>query len=297
MDRERAETHLRLLAEAELRRAMTMPAGSIPGRWYSARLALVAQALTAVGAVGANVAYEIQAGLGLAVAARHQLPARIPGPGRTQPAPRRTSWRVAPAGQVVNILCGGVRREVPFVAYAQSLGGARFVVTEWPFGPFTFTAADDRGICYQISWAGEMAPRELRLRPDPPHQVRWLDLTAAAGEPATRIDLDPQNSEPVPDVTVTQVSSCWTPSPPGSSPPRRRSRRTTPHSRPPPVPSCAPSATGPAKSSPRCTRPACCRRTAPSPDSSPGYAPGSASAATVSPRRPPGTWQNGGTAC
>src|SRR6516165_3915736 len=96
MDRERAETHLRLLAEAELRRAMTMPAGSIPGRWYSARLALVAQALTAVGAVGANVAYEIQAGLGLAVAARHQLPARIPGPGRTQPAPRRTSWRVAP---------------------------------------------------------------------------------------------------------------------------------------------------------------------------------------------------------
>ena len=203
MDRERAETHLRLLAEAELRRAMTMPAGSIPGRWYSARLALVAQALTAVGAVGANVAYEIQAGLGLAVAARHQLPARIPGPGRTQPAPRRTSWRVAPAGQVVNILCGGVRREVPFVAYAQSLGGARFVVTEWPFGPFTFTAADDRGICYQISWAGEMAPRELRLRPDPPHQVRWLDLTAAAGEPATRIDLDPQNSEPVPDVTVT----------------------------------------------------------------------------------------------
>ena len=39
MDRERAETHLRLLAEAELRRVMTMPAGSIPDRWYSARLA------------------------------------------------------------------------------------------------------------------------------------------------------------------------------------------------------------------------------------------------------------------
>jgi len=36
-----------LLSEAELHRAMKMPAGSIPGRWHSARLALVAQALTA----------------------------------------------------------------------------------------------------------------------------------------------------------------------------------------------------------------------------------------------------------
>jgi hypothetical protein len=52
MDRKHVETHLRLLAEAELRRAMKMPAGSIPRRWHPARLALVAQALTAVGAVG-----------------------------------------------------------------------------------------------------------------------------------------------------------------------------------------------------------------------------------------------------
>jgi hypothetical protein len=47
-----------------------------------------------------------------------------------------------------------------------------------------------------------MAPRELQLRPDPPHQIRWLDLTTAAGEPATRIDLNPQI--PVPDATVTR---------------------------------------------------------------------------------------------
>ena len=48
-----------------------------------------------------------------------------------------------------------------------------------------------------------MAPRELLLRPDPPHQIRWLDLTTAAGEPATRIDLGPQNPAPAPDVTAT----------------------------------------------------------------------------------------------
>jgi len=202
MDRERAETHLRLLAEAELRRVMTMPAGSIPGRWHSARLALVAQALTAVDAVGADVADEIQADVGLAVAARHLLSARGPGPGRTRPAPQRTSWQVVPVGQVIKIRTGDLRRELLLVAYVQSAGGARFIVTEWPFGPFTFTAADDRGVSYQISWRGEMAPRELELRPDPPHQIRWLDLTTAADEPATRIDLNPQN--PVPDVTMTR---------------------------------------------------------------------------------------------
>src|SRR5260370_30793253 len=103
MDRERAETHLRLLAEAELRRVMKTPMGSIPGRWYSARLALVAQALTAVDAVGADVADEIQADVGVAVAARHRLPARGPGPGRTRPAPQRTSWQVVPGGQGIKI--------------------------------------------------------------------------------------------------------------------------------------------------------------------------------------------------
>ena len=94
MDRERAETRLRLLAEAELRRAMTMPAGGSPGRWHSARLALVAQALTAVGAVGADVADEIQADAGLAVAARRgslpAAPARD-APGR-HPSGHRGGW-------------------------------------------------------------------------------------------------------------------------------------------------------------------------------------------------------------
>jgi hypothetical protein len=167
MDRERAETHLRLLAEAELRRVMKTPAGSIAGRWYSARLTLVAQALTAVGAVGADVAAEIQADIGLGVAARHRLSARSPGPGRTRPAPQRTSWRVVPVGQVIKIWSDDLRRDLFLVAYVQSAGGARFIVTEWPFRPFTFTAADDQGVSYKISWRGEMAPRELQLRPDP----------------------------------------------------------------------------------------------------------------------------------
>jgi hypothetical protein len=145
MDRERAETHLRLLAEAELRRAMQVPMGSIRGRWYSPRLVLVAQALTAVDAVDADVADEIQADVGLAVAARHRLPDRGPGPARTQSAPRRTSWQVVPVGQMIKIRDGDLRRDLLVVAYVQSAGGARLIVAEWPFRPFTVTAADDRG--------------------------------------------------------------------------------------------------------------------------------------------------------
>jgi hypothetical protein len=76
----------------ELRRLMRMPRSSIPGWRYSARLALVAQALTAAGAVDPGVAEEIRADVGL-------------------------------------------RRKVPVVAYVQSAVGARFIVTEWPFGP------------------------------------------------------------------------------------------------------------------------------------------------------------------
>ena len=136
-------------------------------------------------------------------------------------------------GHVIKIWNDDVRRDLLLVAYVQSAGGARFIVADWPFRPFTFTAADDQGVSYQISWHGEMAPRELLLRPDPPHQIHWLDLTTAAGEPAARIDLDPQI--PVPDVTVTRNahspgSSCWTSLPPGFSPPQRPSRRTTPDS-------------------------------------------------------------------
>jgi hypothetical protein len=80
-----------------------------------------------------------------------------PDPGRRRP-PR--------------VPCRGVR----------AVCGARFTTADWPFGPFTSsTAADDRDASYQISFPGEMRPRELLLRPDPLHQIRWLDLITAPG--------------------------------------------------------------------------------------------------------------------
>ena len=126
MNRGRAETHLRQLAEAELRRG-TAP-GTL-GRGHAGRLPLVAQALIAVGAVDVGTADAIQADLDLALAARHQAAgatpqqlARLIGirPPRavteTLTAPRRASWRVVPVGQVIRIRDGlPIRSSYTFV--------------------------------------------------------------------------------------------------------------------------------------------------------------------------------------
>lgn len=207
MNRERAETHLRLLAEAELRRAKTLPAADIPGRWNSAGLALVAHALSAVGAIEVGTADEVQADFELAVAVRqpgqvHQaspgrrglstdarmrlarlmrrpprriasgaFPVSSPGTGHPRPTFRGAPWRVVPVNQVIKVRDDDVRREVLIVAYARSADGARFIVTEWPFGPLTATAADDRGVSYQLAWRGEFAARAAAVpgpaAPDP----------------------------------------------------------------------------------------------------------------------------------
>jgi hypothetical protein len=240
MDRGRAETHLRQLAEAELRRAA---APGVRGRGYPGRLSLVAQALVAVGAVDVGTADEIQADLDLALAARlasaGAAPQQLAGligvrPPRavttTFTAPRQPSWRVVPAGQVIRIRDDQIRGELGLLAYLQTGHGGRFTMAGRMHGPAPdpgtppprpglpvsrqFTAADDKGASYTLrfsfrtgltgsaAWAGV-----LDLRPDPPHEIGWLDLRSAPGEPATRIRLDPPDPQiPAPEVTVTRTA-------------------------------------------------------------------------------------------
>ncbi len=115
-------------------------------------------------AVGADVADEIQADVGLAVSARHRLFARGPSPGRTQSVPRRTSWQVVPVGQVIKVWDGALRRDLLLVAYVQSAGGARFLGAEWPFRPFTFTAAPIRAMSVKRAYgSGPVTTRAAGL--------------------------------------------------------------------------------------------------------------------------------------
>ena len=334
MDRGRAETHLRQLAEAELRRA-TEP-GALD-RGPAGRLPLVAQALIAVGAVDVGTADQIRALLDLALAARYQAAgmtpqalARLHGvrPPRavteTFTASRQAPWQVVPAGQVIRIRDDEIRGELGLLAYLRTARGGRFTAAGWMHGPAPgpgarpphshllvsrqFTAADDKGAGYTLRfifrtgltgpavWAGV-----LDLRPDPPHEIGWLDLRTASGEPATRIRLDPPDPQiPAPQLTVTRTAHspgelllASSPPPPGSSPARGPSRRTTRGRWP--APGCARlSATGPVTSSPRCRPPARCPRRARPRASSPGCVPAWASPATASPSRPPPDCRNDG---
>jgi hypothetical protein len=243
MDRERAETHLRLLAEAELRRATSRPAdGGLLDECHSARLEVVALALHAVHAFDMGAANEIQAELALALGVRNP----VSGPGGLAPnaqahlarltyfPPRPSAghhhtpsshapWRVVPVGQVIRARVGDVQGELHLLAYAQTAAGARFTAVSYggpgqvsefhspPPGVLLadqFTAVDDQGTSYQFSaspgpgraeWSGS-----LDLGPNPPHEIRWLDLSTTPGEPATRIDLTSQQARATPpEITVT----------------------------------------------------------------------------------------------
>jgi hypothetical protein len=238
MSRERAEAYLRQLAEAELR-AGTLPAAGIAGRGPDpGRLRLVEPALVAAGAVEAGTADQIRADLQLAVAvrqpgqesqaspgqgglppdARKQLAGLMHNPsGRagtvasyfpglaaaySRPAPHRAPWRVVPVGQVIPVPDGDVRRELLLVAYLHSADGARFTAGDGRF--YGLTAVDDHGARYQLECRWGHSAALLMLHPEPPRHIRWLDLTAGPGEPATRIDLDPQ--VPAADLTVTRTA-------------------------------------------------------------------------------------------
>lgn len=242
MNRGRAETHLRQLAEAELRRAM---APSALGRGHAGRLPLVAYALIAVDAIDVNAADEIQAELDLALAARQpsvagappQWPARLTRirPPRTVTgtftAWRQASWRVVPVGQAIRIRDDRVRGEVNLLGYAQTANGARFTIAGRLHGspgergpsprpgrpPLAvirqFTAADDQGNSYSLGFRAGLAPDSgvaewtgtLDLRPDPQHEIRWLDMRTVPGDPATRINLDSQI--PAPYITVIKTAA------------------------------------------------------------------------------------------
>jgi hypothetical protein len=247
MNREGAETQLRLLAEAELRRATAEPADArLLEDCYSARFELVAQALHAVHAFDMGAANEIHAELvlalgvrqpgqgrgGLAPTAQANLTRLMPNPsspsaGHHQPPSPRARWRVIPVGRVIRARDGDVQGELHLLTYAQTAAGARFTaVSYWGPGQTPdrhrpppgvllarrFTAVDDRGTSYQFSASLGPAHAEwsgvLDLDPNPPPEIRWLDLSTTPGEPATRIDLNPQRARPTPapEITVTPTA-------------------------------------------------------------------------------------------
>ena len=196
MNRERAETHLRLLAEAELRRSTAPPANGTAGQRDVPSLALAAELLCTVGAVDVGAMDEIRHDLHFALAVRQPAPGgssqaaqwrlerfmRFLRPPRTAvafPVARPgAAWRVVPIGRVLRIRDDRARGELYLLAYAQTDGGARFTMTGWiegspgvrgavppSAGPprrirRQYIAVDDQGTRYQLGFvAGSGAGR------------------------------------------------------------------------------------------------------------------------------------------
>jgi hypothetical protein len=233
VDRERAETFLRLLAEAELRDprppqrhaggATDFPFFSVP-----APVRRAAWALTAVQALDVEIADGILTDMELALAMRQQQEPTEPGQTSIAPsgwlrrltAQHQRSWlqswywpanphpsgpdRYLPLGLRIPFRQDTVDGEIYLLWYARTPSGARFLAT-WrsqdPFDPHArllpadqFEVTDDRGVRYELSLRVTGAPHwsgRLRLHPDPPEDIRWLDVTAP-GEPAVRVSLAPQ---------------------------------------------------------------------------------------------------------
>ena len=229
MDRERAETFLRLLAEAELRRATAQPGDRAVVAGCITRVMRVVRVLTVVGALGDELAGQVLDDFELDLGTRgvrspgqygwalRSLVGSLPA-GQPPHAPDRS----VPVGQVIPLPGKEVSGDVTLLSYAQTEagalltlvarpaqlnpagpGGSRQTTPGTPAGrrqgavmiPYRqFTAADDRGTGYQMSYHGNSSrPGEwtLRLHPDPPRDLSWLDLTTTPGKPPVRIDLAP----------------------------------------------------------------------------------------------------------
>jgi hypothetical protein len=229
VDPERAEAHLRLLAEEELRR----PAWE----WGARRIRVdrVARLLTVIGALDDEVADRILADFHLALVVRQadvrrrgSLAARSPGRSAAvrfgpatpvsspSPASGPVPGRLVRLGQVIPLRAAPAGGEVYLLSYAQTEPGPQLSLfirstrQDGPSGPEArsleqFTATDDRGTRYQMrvrDLGGGTDGWTLMLRPSPPYDPQWLDLITAPGLPAVRVGLDP-SARPPQDATVT----------------------------------------------------------------------------------------------
>jgi hypothetical protein len=227
VDCQRAEAHLRLLAEEELRR----PASAWGER--RVRVGRVAQLLTAMDALDDEVADRILTDFDLALVARQpdapgrrglaavsqrRSTARLrPAPPVSSPSPTSSPvpGRLVPLGQVIPFPAEPASGEVYLLSYAQTEAGPQLSVfmrstrQVGPSGPEArsleqFTATDDQGTGYQMrvrDLGGGTDGWTLMLQPSPPRDPRWLNLITAPGQPAVRVDLDP-SARPQ-DATVT----------------------------------------------------------------------------------------------
>jgi hypothetical protein len=130
---------------------------------------------------------------------------RSPGPpGHDQPGQSQPD-RFVPVGLTVPFGGEGFGGEMFLLSYAHTGSGARFTMAWRLLTTHLTTVAhpgvqvsrlqvtDDRGGRYQLSFAGSGGPGwngQVGLYPEPPHDIRWLDIAMPGEEAAVRVTLD-----------------------------------------------------------------------------------------------------------
>jgi len=242
MNRERAETYLRALAETELRRVTMQPWDDAERAGHVGRVNRVAHVLALVGALDAGVADQILGDFELALGARQTgqagwfprraalasgvsvPPAAAGGSAAGRPGAGAAAGQAhapVPLGQMVRVGGTDARGEVCLLSYARVASGPQLSVfartrqpSGWrePSGPRLFdpfTAVDDQGTRYQVTIRDIGSPVlgwTLMLRPDPPHNPRWLDLATTGSGPAARVILPAADETRPPAGTEVTVS-------------------------------------------------------------------------------------------
>jgi hypothetical protein len=242
VDGERAERHLRLAAEAGLRRSRTLPDyGTTPNLRAVftdciARLNGVAAALTAVGALDADRADEILLQFQAALAVRHRLhpqtagpllrPARPrpvtaggPAPAATAPGPETAApWRAWPVGRmlpfrdtlvagelyVLSLLVTAERAQVLAVAPLRPAIAGPAHRPAFPLPLETATARDDRGTSYQVMvyGGGDGQHWQGHLDIEPAPPAGATWLELAIGDASLQLRIDLTAPVPPADVAV-----------------------------------------------------------------------------------------------
>ena len=246
MNRDHAERHLRLAAEAALRRARALsdgragPSSSAVFTDCVLRLNSVAMALTTVGALEAGRADDILIQFQAALAARRRLQpqtagpllrrgprrmagavaASLPRPGESPPPP---PWRLWPVGRmlpfrteyvagelyVLSLLVTAHRAHALIFASTRPAipGGVPFTGFSEPFTQIT--ATDDRGTAYQVNFRGGGSGTQWRgqLTTDPAPPAGARWLELAAGEGMPPLRIDLTSPPPAAEVTVRPQDS------------------------------------------------------------------------------------------
>jgi len=146
-----------------------------------------------------------------------------PDPDPAGPGP---ADRFIPVGLRVPFHDEGISGELYLMSFAQTGSGARFIAAwgnralppQYQMGlPYPdliplelFAVTDDRGARYDLAFTPGGGPEwisEISVRPVPPDDVRWLDVTAPGG-PAVRVGLEQQApaAGEEPEVTAAKLS-------------------------------------------------------------------------------------------